>query len=149
VFRDVSKKRGAFETSGNTNAATQRHIPEDLNQQQNSCLNLVLYSSNICSHIPLSYGIQIFNRIFVSSCQWITSCARLIKSISAMFLRFSYMLSSHVSLDLQSGLFCSGFPIKNSCIFLISPIPVMCRPHRNVPDLIIGTTIPLQAWTNP
>ena len=66
VFPDVSKERGAFETSGKTNAATQSHIPEDLNYQQNSCLNLVLCSSNVCSHIAIFHSVMEFR--FSTAC---------------------------------------------------------------------------------
>ena len=148
VFPEVSKKRGAFETSGNTNAATHSRRPEPPTKHLFEPRLMQFQYLLRYSNIPLSYGIQIFT-MFVTSCQWITSCARLIQSASAMFLRSIYTLSSHVRQDLQSDLFCSGFPINSSYTFLISPMPVMCRSHRHVPDLMKGKPTHLQGWTGP
>jgi hypothetical protein len=85
------------------------------------------------------YGIRRFITVLTRALHWSLSGATTIHSIPLhpICLRSNLVLSTHLCLDLPSGLFLSGFHINTLYALIFSPIRATCPAHLVLLDLII------------
>jgi hypothetical protein len=93
----------------------------------------------LLKNFPTFYGIWSFITVLTRALYWSLSSAGLIYSIPPLFifLRYILLLSTHLLLDLPSGLFPSGFPTNILQAFLFYPIRAKFPDHLIFLDLTL------------
>ena len=102
-----------------------------------------LTDSQLVKKFPAFFGTLRFISTFTSVHHLSLSRATSIQSMSPhpTSWRHFLILSSHLCLDLPSGLFPSGFSTKTLYTPLLSPICATCPAHLNLLDLITQTIL--------
>jgi hypothetical protein len=80
--------------------------------------------------LPLSQGLPNCTYPQSHQIQPTSSCPTSARSLLILF--------THIHLGLSSGVFCSGFPTNNPCVFPFSAIHAACPAHLIFPNLILG-----------
>jgi hypothetical protein len=83
-----------------------------------------LTGPQLVKNSPAFYGTRRFITAFITACYLSLSWARSIHSMPpSHFLKIHYILPSHLSLCLASGLLPSGFPTQTPC----APLPILAK----------------------
>jgi hypothetical protein len=97
----------------------------------------------LLKNFPAFYGTRRFITVFTRALHWSLSWARSIQYIPSHPIspRSILILSTHLHLDLPSGLLRSCFPTNILYAFLLVPIRATCTAHLILLDVIILTIL--------